>query len=211
MVGAGMGAEDGVRRGREQYGLQLAAVLLTHGPAGHVAAAATIADQAEVPVWVHEADVDLLTHPMRAMSAEARPVLEQLFGSDRFTPPREVRHYEGELQAAGIRFATRHAPGHTPGCTLLLPELDEHQLVFTGDVVFAGSIGRTDLPRGDAHVMASSLATQVLTLDDAAHLLPGHGPTTTMATERVRNPWLQPEQLLALQHPTVQDPQNGMN
>ncbi|MEL4504544.1 MBL fold metallo-hydrolase [Luteococcus sp. H138] len=203
VVDPGVDAADGVRQGLKQYGLSLAGVLLTHGHVDHVAAAASVADEAGVPVWVHEADVDLLQYPLRALGDEARPILESLYGSTEFTPPADVRHYEGDVSVAGIRFATRHAPGHTPGCTLLLPELDEHQLVFTGDVVFAGSIGRTDLPRGDGYVMASSLATQVLPLPDEAHLLPGHGPTTTMATERMTNPWLQPDRLVALQNPNA--------
>ncbi|MEL4357976.1 MULTISPECIES: MBL fold metallo-hydrolase [unclassified Luteococcus] len=203
VVDPGVDAADGVRQGLKQYGLSLDGVLLTHGHVDHVAAAATIADEAGVPVWVHEADVDLLQYPLRALGDDAKPILEALCGGTEFTPPSDVRHYEGDVMVAGIRFGTRHAPGHTPGCTLLLPELGEQQLVFTGDVVFAGSIGRTDLPRGDGHVMASSLVTEVLPLPDEAHLLPGHGPTTTMAAERMTNPWLQPDRLVALQNPDV--------
>lgn len=201
VVDPGVDAADGVRQGLAQYGLRLRGVLLTHGHVDHVASAATIADQAEVPVWIHEADADLLTHPVRALGEDSGRIIEQLFGTTTFTPPADVRHYEGDVEVAGIRFATTHAPGHTPGCTLLTPELDQTRMVFTGDVVFAGSIGRTDLPRGDAFSMASSLATAVLPLDDEVHLLPGHGPTTTMAVERAGNPWLQPERLVALQNP----------
>lgn len=199
VVDPGVDAANGVRQGLKQYGLSVDAVLLSHGHVDHVAAAREIADEAEVPVWVHEADVDLLSEPMLALSEDARGILEMMYGSTTFTPPKDVRHYEGDVTVAGIRFATRHAPGHTPGCTLLLPELDQHQLVFTGDVVFAGSIGRTDLPRGDAFAMAASLATQVLPLPDEAHLLPGHGPTTTMAQERSANQWLHPQNLMAMQ------------
>lgn len=200
VVDPGVDAADGVRQGLKQYGLTLDGVLLTHGHVDHVAAAAAIADEAEVPVWVHEADVDLLQYPMRALSDDAGPLLDALYGSREFVPPKEVRHYDGDVTAAGIRFATKHAPGHTPGCTLLLPELDDQtQLAFTGDVLFAGSIGRTDLPRGDSFAMASSLASVVLRLPDELHLLPGHGPTTTMATERATNPYLQAEQLMAMQ------------
>ncbi|WP_394277411.1 MBL fold metallo-hydrolase [Luteococcus sp.] len=202
VVDPGVDAADGVRRGLAQYGLTVDAVLLTHGHADHVAAAREIADEANVPVWIHEADEDLLAHPMRAMSEQARGILEMLYGSTEFTPPADVRHLDGEFTAGGMRFATRHAPGHTPGCTLLLPQLDDARLCFSGDVVFAGSIGRTDMPRGDAFVMASSLATQVLTLDDDLHLLPGHGSTTTVGAERTTNPWLQPHQLVALQNQT---------
>ena len=201
VVDPGVDAVDGVRQGLSQYGLTLDAVLLTHGHVDHVPSAAALADEAGVPVWIHEADVDLLTHPLRALSEQSGDILEQMFGTTRFTPPADVRHYEGDVLAAGIRFGTTHAPGHTPGCTLLAPELDDARLVFTGDVVFAGSIGRTDLPRGDAFTMASSLVTAVLPLDDEAHLLPGHGPTTTMGAERATNPWLQPQQLMALQAP----------
>ncbi|MGO4955895.1 MBL fold metallo-hydrolase [Luteococcus sp. Sow4_B9] len=201
VVDPGVGATEGVRRGIEQYGLTLDAVLLTHGHVDHVASAAQIADEAEVPVWIHEADADLLSEPLLALSEDSRPILESLYGSTTFTPPRDVRNYDGDVVTAGIRFATRHAPGHTPGCTLLLPETDDALLVLAGDVVFAGSIGRTDMPRGSAFEMASSLATQVLPLPDEAHLLPGHGPATTVGHERINNPWLQPHALMALQNP----------
>ncbi|WP_420175271.1 MBL fold metallo-hydrolase [Luteococcus sp. OSA5] len=202
VVDPGVGATDGVRRGLQQYGLTLEAVLLTHGHVDHIASAREIADEAEVPVWVHEADADLLTEPLLALSADSRPILESLYDTTTFTPPRDVRHYDGPVTAAGITFETRHAPGHTPGCTLLVPQQTEQQLVLSGDVVFAGSIGRTDMPRGSSFAMASSLATQVLTLPDEAHLLPGHGPTTTVGAERLNNPWLQPHALMAMQQNT---------
>lgn len=195
VVDPGVDAAQGVRAGLQQYGLTLEAVLLTHGHIDHMASAREVADEAGVPVWVHEADNDLLSHPTRALGEFGVQFMQQNYGSTTFEPPHEVCHYDDSFTAAGIRFDTLHAPGHTPGCTLLLPQLEEARLALCGDVVFAGSVGRTDLPRGDAAEMARTLQHVVLGLDDELHLLPGHGPATTMAAERVGNLWLRPEAL----------------
>ncbi|MGC3955807.1 MAG: MBL fold metallo-hydrolase [Propionicimonas sp.] len=97
---------------------------------------------------------------------------------------------------AGLEFGVQHAPGHTAGCVLLGIDYPGHdqidRIVFSGDVLFAGSIGRTDLPGGDPEVMRQSLAGPVLEIPDATALLPGHGPQSTMARERATNPYLQP-------------------
>ena len=90
---------------------------------------------------------------------------------------------------AGMDFRIVHAPGHSPGSCLLIAAADE-QVVFAGDVLFAGSIGRTDLPLGDPAAMDRTLAGPVWDLDDVLTVLPGHGPATTVAQERATNPYL---------------------
>ncbi len=108
------------------------------------------------------------------------------------------------LEIAGIRLDALHAPGHTEGSVMYRSDYPSaarggggeiDQLVFSGDVLFAGSIGRTDLPGGDHAAMLRSLRTKVLPLPDTTAVLPGHGPQTTMARERATNPYLRPDQL----------------
>jgi glyoxylase-like metal-dependent hydrolase (beta-lactamase superfamily II) len=96
-----------------------------------------------------------------------------------------------ELDLAGLKLTVDHAPGHTQGSVLFRHATDDGGLLMlAGDVLFAGSIGRTDLPGGDSAMMTESLRTKVLPLDDETVVLPGHGPTTTIGRERVTNPFL---------------------
>lgn len=198
VVDPGVGAAATVAQVVDEQGLSVDAVLLTHGHIDHVAQAAEVADHYGVPAWLHEADRELLTDPasgrpeMQAMIAQLGVVVRE---------PRELRLLAGgeTITAAGADFEVVHAPGHRPGCVLFrvsLPEPlptgpDLTELIFTGDVVFAGSIGRTDLPGGDDASMRATLRGVVLPLPDAAALLPGHGPTSTMSQERTTNPYLQ--------------------
>src|SRR5690606_28875104 len=123
---------------------------------------------------------------------------QQLFGGLEFTEPDDVRELrDGEtLKLAGLELRVDHAPGHTPGSVtyLLPPERGtdrEGGVIFTGDLLFAGSIGRTDLPGGDYPTILRSLASVCLPLPDDTVVLPGHGPQTTIGRERVGNPFLQ--------------------
>lgn len=93
------------------------------------------------------------------------------------------------LELAGMSFEVLHTPGHTPGHCCF--HLADQGLLFSGDQLFAGSIGRTDLPGGDYATLMRSMAEKVLVLDDSTEVLPGHGPTTTLARERLVNPWVQ--------------------
>jgi glyoxylase-like metal-dependent hydrolase (beta-lactamase superfamily II) len=125
-------------------------------------------------------------------------MLEQQFGSRAsWAEPDDVRPLaDGQtLELAGLGLQVLHAPGHTEGSVMFrLPQppagVDAAATLLSGDVLFAGSIGRSDLPGGDADVMARSLATKVLPLDDDTHVLPGHGPSTTIGRERRTNPFL---------------------
>jgi glyoxylase-like metal-dependent hydrolase (beta-lactamase superfamily II) len=132
------------------------------------------------------------------MGIETRLLLERLTGHPpSFIEPDDVAELAdgSDVAVAGLIFRAIHAPGHTPGSTMFQTEYRASSavdsVVFSGDVLFAGSIGRTDLPGGNLADMLKSLRTKVLPLPDTVGVLPGHGPQTTMARERVGNPYLQ--------------------
>jgi glyoxylase-like metal-dependent hydrolase (beta-lactamase superfamily II) len=172
--------------------------MLTHGHLDHMFSVTPLCRSYASSCWVHSEDRVLLTDPFRAMSFETRVLLERLTGRAAvFTEPDEVWELTdgAEVAIAGLTFAAIHAPGHTPGSTMFqIPyqaSADIDSIIFSGDVLFAGSIGRTDLPGGNLTDMLKSLRTKVLPLPDTVAVLPGHGPQTTMARERVGNPYLQ--------------------
>ena len=109
-----------------------------------------------------------------------------LFGRSEFAEPAEVRGFAGSVSLAGLDFAVTESPGHTPGSVLL--GLDG--VLFSGDTLFAGSIGRMDLPGGSEQAMAHTLANVIWPLPDEIVVHPGHGPSTTIGAERAGNPYL---------------------
>lgn len=191
IVDPGVVAYDPVLAIVEAEGLTVEGVLLTHGHLDHVASAADVADHYGVPAWLHEADRELLTESGLMSSAQLAAQLGVVLRE-----PRDLRLLVGgeTLRLAGLDVEVLHAPGHRPGCVMfrVAGAGSDEDTVFTGDVVFAGSIGRTDLPGGDPDAMVDSLARVVLSLRDASVLLPGHDRRTTMARERRDNPYLQP-------------------
>jgi hydroxyacylglutathione hydrolase len=208
IIDPGMGAADGVAEVILEYRLKPVAVMLTHGHLDHMFSVTPLCRSYASSCWVHPEDRVLLTDPLRAMGDETRLLLQRLTGrTTDFTEPDDVRELSdgSAVAVAGITFEAIHAPGHTPGSTMFQTEyLDSPSIdsvVFTGDVLFAGSIGRTDLPGGNLPDMLKSLRTKVLPLPDAAAVLPGHGPETTMGRERVGNPYLQ--NLVELSPPAV--------
>lgn len=194
VIDPGVLAFEPVKQIVANHNLRVEGVLLTHGHIDHVACAADVADHFGVPAWLHEADTELLTDPgpgLREILASSNE-----WGVNLREPQRLNLLTGGEtISSAGLDFFVHHAPGHRPGCVMFQVPLagyeDLESAVFTGDVIFAGSIGRTDLPGGDPDVMIESLRTVVLGLPDTAALLPGHGDQTTMAHERANNPYLQ--------------------
>lgn len=194
IIDPGMGAMETLARGLEEHRLHPVAVAVTHGHIDHVGSAREICENYRVPVLCPTADRHLLSDPMAGLMADAAPLIEQFYGSTRLAEPGDVIDVDpgSHHELAGFDLEFLHAPGHTPGCSMIRFVDEEYgPIVMSGDVVFAGSIGRTDLPGGDATVMAQSLAEVVAGLDDASQLLPGHGPATTMAYERQTNPYLQ--------------------
>jgi hydroxyacylglutathione hydrolase len=156
-------------------GKRAVAVLATHGHGDHVGEAGDLAG--ELPVYVHEADADAFTDEAAWNPGFDNPVV----------PVKDLRTIaDGDvLDLAGFSLEVVHTPGHTPGHCMFATDA----MVCSGDLVFAGSIGRSDFPNSDPAVMPKSLR-RFLALPDELSVLPGHGPTTTVARERASNPFL---------------------
>ncbi len=193
IVDPGQDAEGQIGELLARYRLKPIAVLLTHGHIDHVWSVAPVCGARGIPAYVHPDDRALLADPAKGL---ALSVGQQLFGGITFTEPDDVRELaDGEtLTLGGCEFTVGHVPGHTPGSvTFRAPAAphpsDNSNTLFSGDLLFAGSIGRTDLPGGDDKAMLRSLA-RTLTLPDDTLVLPGHGPQTTIGAERRTNPFL---------------------
>ena len=191
VIDPGQGSIDGVHEIIREHRLAPAAVLLTHGHIDHVWSVAPVSSQFGIPALIHADDRYRLVDPAGSSVLAAREqLLAMTKDSLELTEPSDVRLFTDEetLELAGIHMTVRHAPGHTEGSCVF--ELDE--VMFSGDVLFAGSIGRTDLPGGDHAAMVESLRRVILPAPDDLVVLPGHGPQTTIAQERASNPFLQP-------------------
>jgi glyoxylase-like metal-dependent hydrolase (beta-lactamase superfamily II) len=190
VIDPGVGVVERLDAVLDEHRLHPVAVLLTHGHLDHTFSITPICSARDIPAYVHPGDRHLLTDPAKGMSGD----LTQLFGG-RFSwvEPDDVLELPdgGTVGIAGMDFLIDHAPGHTGGSVMFrLPPAEAEPVCFSGDVLFAGSIGRTDLPGGDHAAMLVSLRDKVLPLADATVVLPGHGPATTIARERATNPYL---------------------
>jgi hydroxyacylglutathione hydrolase len=191
IIDPGQDSERGIEELIDRYRLKPIAVLLTHGHIDHMWSVAPVCGAKGIPAYLHPADRDLLTDPAKGISLLAK---QQFLGGMTFSEPDDVRELaDGEVIAmAGLEFTVGHTPGHTPGSVTYgtpAQDADDAAALFSGDLLFAGSIGRTDLAGGDDAQMLRSLA-KTLTLPDATIVLPGHGPSTTIGTERASNPFL---------------------
>ena len=171
--------------------LKPVAVFITHGHLDHTFSVLPLTKQVPMRTYVTGADRFLLTDPMGALDRGG--VSEQFlraFGVEKFKEPDDVVELEdfSTFEVAGLQITSIFAPGHTKGSVMFT--VDNQQLI-SGDVLFAGSIGRTDLPTGSASQMRKTLRDRILTLPDGLNVLPGHGGQTTIGLERVRNPYLQ--------------------
>jgi len=173
----------------KRHRLKPVAVVATHGHLDHTFSIAPVCGAKGIPAYVHSADRLLLAHPERAFAAGGP--LGQLFEGSSFAEPDDVRELRdgATLSLAGLEITIDHAPGHTAGSILIRIGGDD-PTVATGDVLFAGAVGRTDLPSGSPDAMLNSLRTKILPLDDEYRVLPGHGATTTIGRERATNPYL---------------------
>jgi glyoxylase-like metal-dependent hydrolase (beta-lactamase superfamily II) len=205
VVDPGIGVLDELSVLLREHRLRPAAVLLTHGHLDHVFSVTPVCGAEGVPALVHADDAYRLKDPISLLAPDLRAMLAAQFGdAATWREPDDVRTFaDGEvLQIAGLDVTVRHAPGHTEGSVIFgldgVPDslaataADEAptSTVLSGDVLFAGSIGRTDLPGGSHEAMLRSLRDVVLPLPDDVLVLPGHGPATTIARERATNPYL---------------------
>lgn len=168
----------------ESQGLTPAAVLLTHGHADHIAGNQALKRRwPEVPLVIGRGDADKLTDPVKNLS---RP-----FGFDVLSPPADVVLNEGDrYAAAGFDFEIYECPGHSVGHIVFVWKGDAPWIVFGGDVLFQGSIGRTDFPDGSFEMLASSIRDKLYVLPDDTLILPGHGDATTIGVEKKTNPFV---------------------
>jgi glyoxylase-like metal-dependent hydrolase (beta-lactamase superfamily II) len=200
IVDPGQDAERGIDELLAEHRLKPAAVLLTHGHIDHVWSVAPVCGAKGIPAYIHPDDRALLSDPAKGFPLGTG---QQLFGGLEFTEPDDVKELADgmTLSLVGLEIVVNHAPGHTEGSVTFRLPLDSPitaqgkskiagDVLFSGDLLFAGSIGRTDLPGGDYPTILRSLARVCLTLPDETVVLSGHGPQTTIGTERQTNPFL---------------------
>ncbi len=165
----------------EQTGLEIGQIIITHAHIDHVGAIASLVEEYACPVLMHEeAEAMLKTVPQQAMMMGMR------FGQ----VPKVDRHVADEevLEVGSLRLRSLYTPGHAPGHLAFLVEGEE--VVFSGDALFAGSVGRVDLPGGSMEVLMRSIEDRLMPLPDDTRVLSGHGPETTIGRERMTNPFL---------------------
>ncbi len=171
-----------IREVLQQHNLRLVAIVATHAHFDHVLGVDALREGEDIPFYLHAADEPVL--------AAQRAVTQAWMGFDPGPMPRVDAHLvPGEsLQFGEIVLEVAHTPGHSPGSVTLIDHA--HRRAFTGDLIFAEGVGRTDIPGGNYETLLASIRRVILALPDDYELLPGHGPFTTVGHERVYNPFL---------------------
>jgi hydroxyacylglutathione hydrolase len=169
----------------QDHKLKPVAALVTHGHLDHTFSIQPVCDGYGIAAYIHSEDRILLKHPEQALSQEFTQALATMV----FSEPSDVRELRNGdmLDFLDMKIQAIHAPGHTRGSVIFTIN---GEVLISGDVLFAGSIGRTDQPTGSAKDMENTLRKKVLTLPDELRVLPGHGPETTIGHERRVNPYL---------------------
>ena len=189
VIDPGIGADSLLEDVLKEHKLQPVAVLLTHGHLDHTFAVVPVCGAHGIAAYIHPADRAQITDPWSGLG---RPTT-RLFGRLEFSEPDDlIELADGQvISLAGLDLSVRLAPGHTPGSVVFGLPAPDAPMLFAGDVLFAGSIGRCDLPGGSEADMMTSLSQVILPLPDETVVLPGHGPSTTIGAERASNPYLQ--------------------
>jgi glyoxylase-like metal-dependent hydrolase (beta-lactamase superfamily II) len=189
VVDPGIGVLDRLEELLAEHRLHPAAVLLTHGHLDHTFSVAPVCGARGITAYIHPDDRELLADPAKGLSADLRQLVGDALP---YAEPDDVAELPdgGTIEIAGLAVTVDHAPGHTRGSVLFRLPGREGGLCLSGDVLFAGSIGRTDLPGGSMPQMLASLRDKILPLPDETTVLPGHGPATTVGRERATNPYL---------------------
>ena len=199
VVDPGQDGEAHVRDALDRNGVACEAILLTHGHVDHIWSVPDLARLLDAPAFLHPDDSWLWRNPAAAFGEQLPvTVLDQQFGLrwDPYGVELEELVHGARLMLGGLTFGIRHAPGHTPGSCVFLLDTAEGptplgpDLLLSGDLIFAGSVGRTDFPRGSHEALLASIRRHVLELDDATVIASGHGPHTTVGAERRANPFL---------------------
>jgi hydroxyacylglutathione hydrolase len=188
VVDPGMDAVEPLAAMLAADGLKPVAVVLTHGHLDHTFSVLPVCDGYDIPAYLHPADSGMLADPAAWHGPQLAPLITGL----RLPDPADVLPLDdgARLSLAGVELTVRHAPGHTQGSVVFSLDLDDSPGLLAGDVLFAGSVGRVDLPGGSWEAMLGSLRDVVLPLDDETVVLPGHGAATTIGRERATNPYL---------------------
>lgn len=174
------GNPDRILAAVQKEGLNVEAVINTHGHADHVLANTKVQEATGAPLWIHAADAEMLGSGSRNLSA--------FLGGATSCGTADRRLSDGEvLQIGEFSLKVLHTPGHTPGGICLLAD----RTVFVGDTLFAESIGRTDFPGGSYAQLIQSIKDKLMALADDVKVYPGHGPATTIGWERRQNPFIQ--------------------
>lgn len=193
VIDPGKDAAAGVDQVVREHRLKPVSVLVTHGHIDHMWSVAPVAGTYDATAYIHPLDRHLLADPMAGMSRDTAAMM--LGGKYEFAEPERVEEVTDlqTIELAGLSFTVDHAPGHTAGLVTFrtpYPQEEVSEVLFSGDLLFAGSIGRTDLPGGDHATMLRSLRDKVLPLRDDVVVLPGHGEQTSIGRERATNPFL---------------------
>jgi hydroxyacylglutathione hydrolase len=179
------GISDEINLIVSEEGFKPVAALLTHGHLDHTFSIKALADGYQIPTYIHSEDRRFIAEPAGILSPEFASHL----GSMQFSEPNQVEALRDGaiLEFIGLNIRAIHSPGHTKGSLMFMVN---DEVLISGDVLFAGSIGRTDLPTGSASEMRKTLMTKILPLSDDVRVLPGHGQETTIKLECKNNPYL---------------------